>query len=103
MNRQEHKQLYELIQSPPLGSKMEAVKNYGIDLTLLLHNLTLTPVERIKQTEPLASLAEALYIDSPILLSQRVAGRPINESVLRELEALKEMRALMKPSNPTDS
>ena len=66
MTREEHKRLYELIQSPPPGSKMEAAKNYGIDLTLLLHSLTLTPAERALEMEAALEAAEALrqaYLD----------------------------------------
>jgi hypothetical protein len=60
MTREEHQRLYELIQNPPPGSKMEAAKNYGIDLTLLLHSLTLTPEERAQEIEAALRSAEAL-------------------------------------------
>jgi hypothetical protein len=60
MTREQHKRLYELIQNPPPGSKMEAAKNYGIDLTLLLHSLTLTPEERAQEVEAALRSAEAL-------------------------------------------
>jgi hypothetical protein len=46
MTREEHERLYALVQSPQLGSKMEAAKMYGVDLTLNLHSLTRTPAER---------------------------------------------------------
>jgi hypothetical protein len=60
MNPEEHKRLYRLIQDPPAGSKIEAAKKFGIDLTLTLHNLTLTPTERIEQMEEALRFAEAL-------------------------------------------
>jgi hypothetical protein len=66
MTKEEHKRLYELIQNPPPGSKMEAAKEYGIDLTLLLHNLTLTPIQRAKEIEAALRSAEAsrqTYLD----------------------------------------
>lgn len=69
MTLEEHKKLYELIQNPPPGSKMAAAKEYGIDLTLLLHNLTLTPTERIEQMEAAARFAEEL----------RQAGTKLNQ------------------------
>lgn len=39
----------ELITSPPAGSKLAAAKKFGIDLTLLLENLGLTPTERLQK------------------------------------------------------
>ncbi len=46
MTREEHEKLWELIQNPPPGSTIEAAKEFGIDLTLNLHLLQLTPTER---------------------------------------------------------
>jgi RNase P/RNase MRP subunit p30 len=51
MTSEEHKQLYELVQNPLPGSKMEAAKEYGIDLTLNLRRLLLTPTERAREME----------------------------------------------------
>jgi len=62
MTREEHERLYALIQNPPPGSKMEEAKNYGIDLTLLLHNLTLTPEDRAQRMGMAAGFAEALRL-----------------------------------------
>ena len=36
----------ERLLHPPPGSRIEAAKNYGIDLTLLIEQLRLTPEER---------------------------------------------------------
>lgn len=47
MTFEEQKRLYELIQAPPPGSKIEAAKEYGVDLTLNLRSLALTPTERV--------------------------------------------------------
>jgi hypothetical protein len=41
---------------PMRGSRIEAARNYGIDLTLLIEQLRLTPAERAKKLE-LASTA----------------------------------------------
>ncbi len=60
MTLEEHNRLYALIQNPPPGSKTEAAKKFGIDLTLTLHNLTLTPAERILQMEEAVKFAETL-------------------------------------------
>jgi hypothetical protein len=49
MTREEHQELWELIQNPPPGSKIEAAKKFGIDLTLNLRLLQLTPTERAER------------------------------------------------------
>lgn len=69
MTHEEHQRLYELIQNPPPGSKIEAAKKFGIDLTLTLRNLTLTPTERIENMEAAARFAETM----------RQAGAKLNQ------------------------
>jgi hypothetical protein len=49
MTSEEHRELWELIQNPPPGSKIEAAKEFGIDLTLNLRLLQLTPTERAER------------------------------------------------------
>jgi hypothetical protein len=51
MTREEHERLYALVQNPPPGSKIEAAKEYGVDLTLNLRRLLLTPTERAREME----------------------------------------------------
>ena len=46
MTNEEQKRLWELIQNPPPGSKIEAAKEFGFDLTLNLRALQQTPTER---------------------------------------------------------
>ena len=46
MTPKQRKLAYELITNPPPGSAIAAAKEYGIDLTLLVENLALTPTER---------------------------------------------------------
>lgn len=58
MTCDEHERLYELVQNPPPGSKMEAAKEYGVDLTLNLRSLTRTPTERIREMEAALKFAE---------------------------------------------
>jgi predicted nucleotidyltransferase len=60
MTLEEHERLFELITNPPPGSEIEAAKRFGVDLTLLLRNLTLTPDERVKEMENALSFAENL-------------------------------------------
>jgi hypothetical protein len=37
--------------NPKAGSRIEAAKNYGVDLTLLVEQLRLTPAERARKLE----------------------------------------------------
>ena len=60
MTREEHERLYALVQNPPPGSKMEAAKVYGVDLTLNLRSLTRTPAERVREMEAALKFAEEL-------------------------------------------
>jgi hypothetical protein len=46
--------------NPPPGSKIEAAKEYGIDLTLNLRSLMLTPTERVLAMEAAVKFAETL-------------------------------------------
>ncbi len=43
----------EWLLNPPPGSKAAAAKEFGIDLTLLLRNLRLTPQERAENLQSL--------------------------------------------------
>ena len=49
-----------LLRNPPPGSKMAAAKEYGIDLTLLIENLRLTPAERVEHMMDACLAAEQL-------------------------------------------
>jgi hypothetical protein len=49
MTPEQEKLAYELIENPPPGSKLAEAKEYGIDLTLLVQNLKLTPTERAQK------------------------------------------------------
>jgi len=49
MNTRQQNRGLELITHPPPGSKLAAAKEFGIDLTLLLENLALTPTERLEK------------------------------------------------------
>ena len=50
----------EKLRHPRPGSRIEAAKNYGIDLTLLIGQLRLSPAERVDQMEALAGELEGL-------------------------------------------
>jgi hypothetical protein len=60
MTRAEHIRVTELIAEPPPGSKLAAAKEYGIDLTLLVEHLELTPAERLRQLAKAQPLMEEL-------------------------------------------
>jgi hypothetical protein len=60
MTREEHQRLFELINNPPPGSKIAAAKEFGIDLTLTLRSLAMTPTERSRAMEDALSLVEEL-------------------------------------------
>jgi hypothetical protein len=49
MTNEERNKLIRLISSPPAGSKIAAAKEFGIDLTLLIRTLEMTPTERLHE------------------------------------------------------
>jgi hypothetical protein len=60
MTPEQEKLAYELITNPPPGSKLAEAKDYGIDLTLLVANLKLTPTERARKAASGAKSIKAL-------------------------------------------
>jgi hypothetical protein len=60
MTQEEQQRLYELVQNPPPGSTIEAAKAYGVDLTLILRRLKLTPTERVLEMEQAMQLVEEM-------------------------------------------
>ncbi len=54
------RRLYELVMNPPAGSKIAAAKEFGIDLTLNLRSLALTPDERVAEMESALGFIEEL-------------------------------------------
>jgi len=49
MTKEERDKLIGLIKSPPAGSKIAAAKEFGIDRTLLVRTLEMSPTERLQQ------------------------------------------------------
>ena len=66
MNAEERDLLIQLINDPPPGSKIAAALDYGVDLTLLLRRLEMTPTERVQELEEAQAFVEEL---------QRARGR----------------------------
>lgn len=60
MSRRESDRLLELISNPPPGGKIEAAIKFGIDLSLNVRSLQLTPAERVLEMERALRLVEAL-------------------------------------------
>jgi len=46
------------LRHPAPGSRIEAARNYGVDLTLLIEQLRLTPAERVRKMHEAAQAAE---------------------------------------------
>jgi hypothetical protein len=83
MTPEQEKLAYELITNPPPGSKLAAAKASGVDLTLLLENLKLTPTER----------AQAFAWNVRRLKALNAAGIEISEDLCltsRDLDVLTE-------------
>jgi hypothetical protein len=51
-------QAEDRLRHPRPGSRIEAAQNFGIDLTLLIEKLRLTPAERVRRMHPAANAAE---------------------------------------------
>lgn len=49
-----------LLRNPPPGSRIAAAREFGIDLTLLIEQLRLTPDERLRQLEDAARTIEKM-------------------------------------------
>ncbi|MGH9509387.1 MAG: hypothetical protein ACRD2M_05580 [Terriglobales bacterium] len=51
VTEQRRERLLELVRNPPPGSKIAEAKEFGIDLTLNVRRLGLTPTERLKELQ----------------------------------------------------
>jgi len=60
MTANERKRLIELINNPPSGTALEAAKDFGIDLSLLVENLEKTPTERLRELDQAQAFLEEL-------------------------------------------
>lgn len=48
------------LRNPGRGSRIEAAKRYGVDLTLLIEQLRLSPEERVRRAHSIAISADAV-------------------------------------------
>jgi len=57
---EEFERAAERLRNPAPGSRIEAAKKYGIDLTLLIEQLRLTPEERLRKLEQASEAARQI-------------------------------------------
>lgn len=57
---EEFERAAEKLRNPKPGSKIEAAKKYGVDLTLLINQLRLSPSERVEQMLALSRVMETV-------------------------------------------
>ena len=60
MTPEEFARAEERLRNPAPGSRMEAAKKYGIDLTLLISQLRLTPAERVARMLKASQVASSV-------------------------------------------
>ena len=60
MRQRERDRLLRLIQAPPKGSAIAAAKEFGVDLTLNVRKLGLTPTQRLEEMQSFQSALEEL-------------------------------------------
>ena len=62
MTSVEHDALVDLINNPPRGSKLAAARDFGIDLSLFVSSLELTPTERARRLSAAASFFDSVRV-----------------------------------------
>ncbi len=60
MKQRERDRLLRLIQQPPTGSAIAAAKEFGVDLTLNVRKLGLTPTQRLEEMVSFQTMLEEL-------------------------------------------
>jgi hypothetical protein len=48
------------LQNPSVGGKIDAAKRFGVDVTLLIEQIQLSPAERARRMHELAQMAESV-------------------------------------------
>ena len=64
MSEKKQNRLLQLIQHPPAGSKIAAARDFGIDLTLLVRKLELTPTARLQELAAAQGVVRELRLAS---------------------------------------
>lgn len=60
LTREQLRRAEERLRHPAPGSRIETAQRYGVDLTLLISQLRLTPAERVRKLHDAAMAAEEL-------------------------------------------
>jgi hypothetical protein len=60
LTREEQQRLFDLVANPPPRSKIAVAKRFGIDLTLNLRRLRLSPTERDEEMEAALQFVDEL-------------------------------------------
>jgi hypothetical protein len=81
MDTKERERIIELINNPPPGSKLAAARDFGIDLTLFLHSLELSPEQRLQELDAVQPFLEELR-----RTGKRQGSMVILERILRVLD-----------------
>ena len=89
MDKAQRESLIRLISSPPPGSKIAAAKEFGVDLTLLVRMLELTPTERLRR------LADAQAFMHKLQIARESDGR-IENAVSAEPEPRSGFELILK-------
>jgi hypothetical protein len=62
MTSDERDALIALISDPPRGSKLAAARDFGMDLSLFVSSLELTPTERARRLSAAASFFDSVRV-----------------------------------------
>jgi hypothetical protein len=62
MTSDERDALIALINDPPRGSKLAAARDFGLDLSLFVSSLELTPTERARRLSAAASFFDSVRV-----------------------------------------
>jgi len=62
MTSDERDALIEMINNPPRGSRLAAARDFGVDLSLLVSSLELTPTERARRFSAAASFFDSVRV-----------------------------------------
>jgi hypothetical protein len=62
MTSDERDALIALISDPPRGSKLAAARDFGMDLSLFVSNLELTPTERARRLSATVSFFDSVRV-----------------------------------------
>lgn len=95
MTSEQRKLAYELITNPPPGSGLAEAKEWGVDLTLLVENLDLTPAERAEAVSRGAVIFQIAEQNVPI--KESCCWQASRSVCSPRIEALEELKKKIIP------